>query len=78
MSATLLLAALHSSLGNLVTWNTLSTRPPVPVTVEVSSEVILEDTLEDTEVAINRVGMSSKEGMKCGAITGCRGDCGVV
>ena len=76
MSGTLLLAALHSSLGNLVTWNTLSTRPPVPV--EVPSEVMLEDTLEDTEVAMNRVGMSSKEGVRSGAITGCRGDCGVV
>ena len=75
----MLLAALHSSLGNLVTWNTLSTRPPVPGTAEVSPEEdILEVTLEDTEVAIIRVGMSSKEGVRSGAITGCRGDCGVV
>ena len=74
VSGTLLLAALHSSLGNLVTWNTPSTRPPVPV------EVMLEDTLalEDIEVAINRVGMSSKEGVRCGAIPGCRRDCGVT
>ena len=71
MSGTLLLAALHSSLGNLVTWNTPSTRPPVPV------EVMLEDTLEDIEVAINRVGMSSKVSVRCGAIPGCRRDCGV-
>ena len=49
----------------------------MPVTVEVSSEVMLEDTLEDIEVAMNRVGMNSKVGMKCGgAITGCRRDCG--
>ena len=73
VSGTLLLAALHSSLGNLVTWNTPSTRPPVPV------EVMLEDTLalEDIEVAINRVGTSSKVGVRCGAIPGCRRDCGV-
>ena len=70
----MLLAALHSSLGNLVTWNTPSTRPPVPGLVEV----MLEDTLEDVEVAINRVGMSSKEGVKCGAIPGCRRDCGIT
>ena len=59
VSGTLLLAALHSSLGNLVTWNTPSTRPPVLAPV-VSSEVILEDTLEDIEVAINRVGNCQK------------------